>query len=160
MVWARRRFLGVMAALMGSRSGSSQTALAPGCKVFSPHRARTVEAIAEQIIPKDDTPGANDAGVLYYIDRALAGNLRRHRSKYLNGLGLVDEASRKKFGKDFVDLARDRQAEVLQTLEAGPGAGAEFFQLIRLHTMEGFYGHPRYGGNHNYLSWKMLGFKG
>jgi len=159
MQWARRTFLKLAAALAGA-PGAGQTTLAPGCKFFTPHQARTVESIAEQIIPSDDAPGATDAGVLYYIDRALAGDLRRHRSKYVDALRLVDQMSREKYGKSLVDLARDRQTEVLQALEAGSGAGAEFFQLIRLHTMEGFYGHPRYGGNKNYVSWKMLGFKG
>ncbi len=156
---ARRRFLQVAAALAATR-GASQTALAPGCKFFSHHQARTVEAIAERIIPRDDAPGATDAGVLYYIDRALAGDLRRHRKKYIGGLRLVDQVSGEKYKKSFVGLTWDQQTEVLKSLEAGAGLGAEWFNLIRLHTMEGFYGDPRYGGNRDYVSWKMLGFKG
>ena len=31
-----------------------------------------VEAVAAQIIPTDDTPGAREAGVIHFIDRALA----------------------------------------------------------------------------------------
>lgn len=159
MNWARRSFLRLIAALLGAR-GAAQTTLAPGCKIFSPQQARTVEAIAEQIIPKDDAPGATEAGVLYYIDSGLAGDLRRHREKYVEGLRLLDQAGREKRGKNFVDLTHDQQIEMLRALEGGRGSGAAFFELIRMHTMEGFYGHPRYGGNKNFLSWKMLGFKG
>src|SRR5712692_1503504 len=117
MDWARRTFLRMGAALIGAR-GSSQTVLAPGCKIFSPHQARTVEAITGQIIPKDDTPGAIEAGVLYYIDTGLAGDLRRHRSKYVEGLRLLDQISRKKHGKDFIELGPEQQIGILQTLEA------------------------------------------
>jgi gluconate 2-dehydrogenase gamma chain len=34
---------------------------------------------------------------------------------------------------------------------------AEFFNLIRAHAMQGFYGDPRHGGNRDEASWKMLG---
>jgi gluconate 2-dehydrogenase gamma chain len=49
-------------------------------------------------------------------------------------------------------------------LEAGKAKGntwqtkssAEFFRLVRNHTLQGFYGSPRHGGNRNYASYKML----
>jgi len=34
---------------------------------------------------------------------------------------------------------------------------AEFFKLLVEHTMQGFYGSPRHGGNRDYVSYKMLG---
>ena len=33
----------------------------------------------------------------------------------------------------------------------------DFFPLILSHTMQGFYGDPRHGGNRGRVSWKMLG---
>ena len=38
---------------------------------FSPDQAVEIESVAAQIIPKDDTPGAREAGTIYFIDRAL-----------------------------------------------------------------------------------------
>jgi gluconate 2-dehydrogenase gamma chain len=32
-----------------------------------------------------------------------------------------------------------------------------FFEMVRDHTLEGYYGSPRHGGNRDELSWKMLG---
>jgi len=32
-----------------------------------------------------------------------------------------------------------------------------FFELLRNHTMEGYYGSPRHGGNRDAVSWRMLG---
>ncbi len=31
-----------------------------------------------------------------------------------------------------------------------------FFNILRDHTMQGFYGSPRHGGNKNYVSYKMM----
>jgi hypothetical protein len=44
---------------------------------FTPGQAALVTLIAEQIVPKDQDPGATDAAVVYYIDRQLAGPLYR-----------------------------------------------------------------------------------
>jgi len=59
----------------------------------------------------------------------------------------------------------DVQTGVLQDVERGQVEAvdwtgvdpADFFGLARDHTMMGFYGDPRHGGNHDRLSWKMLG---
>jgi gluconate 2-dehydrogenase gamma chain len=32
-----------------------------------------------------------------------------------------------------------------------------FFDMLVAHTMQGFYGDPRHGGNRERASWKMLG---
>ena len=66
----------------------------------------------------------------------------------------MDAASRKHFGKPFVELAFERQTELLAEVENNDN---QFFDLIRTHTMQGFYGDPRHGGNRGGVSWKMLG---
>jgi hypothetical protein len=44
-------------------------------KFFTPHEARTVEALTARILPgTPDDPGAQEAGVVYYIDNLLAYN--------------------------------------------------------------------------------------
>ena len=44
-------------------------------QVFTPHEARTVEALTARILPgSSDDPGAREAGVVYYIDNMLAFN--------------------------------------------------------------------------------------
>src|SRR4051794_29392930 len=49
---------------------------------FSAADAADVEAVAAQIIPTDDTPGAREAGVVHFIDRALATFLSRLAADY------------------------------------------------------------------------------
>ena len=157
MNWARRVFLQVGLGLAGARA---QQRAEPGCKVFTVGEARAVEAITEQIIPADDFPGAKEAGVLYYIDGSLAGELRRFRKVYIEGLRLMDKMSRAAHGRLFAQLGWDEQTALLRKLEADRGKGGEFFGLIRQHTMEGYYGDPKYGGNRDRVSWKMIGFRG
>src|SRR5690349_1796399 len=55
--------------------------------------AREIEAVAETIIPGDNTPGARDAGVIHFIDRALAGHDQDQRALYRQGL---EETQRKR----------------------------------------------------------------
>lgn len=45
-----------------------------------------VEAVAETIIPSDSTgPGAKEAGVIYFIDRMLAGNYGKAGNMFMQG---------------------------------------------------------------------------
>src|SRR5262245_48350639 len=49
-------------------------------------RARFIDAIAARIFPTTDTPGAVEAGAVFYIDRALAGPYSHLLSRYTRGL--------------------------------------------------------------------------
>lgn len=146
--------------------------LAPGCapshdrwRFFSNAEATVVEAIAEQIIPADEDAGARDADVVTYIDRQLAGVFEEHQDIYRNGVAGVQQTSNMMFGGDFESLLWSQQTEILKTLESGEAEGGvwetvsprSFFGLIRDHTMQGFYGSPRHGGNRGFVSFRMIG---
>lgn len=137
---------------------------APGCKVLTPSQAALVGTIADRIVPADEYPGGRDAGVVFYVDRILAGRFGRfYRNRYARGLKLIDGLSQKKFGHDFLSLESEQQVSILKALEFGDAARAEargFFGLLRQHTMEAYYGDPEHGGNRDQASWKMIGFEG
>jgi hypothetical protein len=168
----RRHFIKLVtvsgtAALAGEdvpgRSKSSVLVLAPGCQVFTVEQAAAVEAMTEQFIPKDDFPGGKDAGVVYFIDKALAGPLARLRPRYEDGLRLVSRASQERYRMNFNSLSSKQQNVLLRALDSGEAAGApgqEFLTLIRRHSMQGYYSDPGLGGNRNGESWKMLHFIG
>ena len=134
-------------------------------RYLSDDEASLVSAICQQIIPADDFPGAVEAGVPIFTDRQLSGTYRRHQASYRAGLEGVQAACGKMFGRKFEELKWDDQTAVLEAIEAGkaPGDGwwsqsqRSFFNLIRDHTMQGFYGSPRHGGNRDYASFRMLG---
>jgi gluconate 2-dehydrogenase gamma chain len=117
-------------------------------------QAHTLAAICDQIIPADDFPSASQAGVLTYIDRQLVRHYRRHQDAYRDGLEQADTMSRKRFGKGLDEASTSQQLEIVSAMEQQSGP---FFELVRHHTLEGYYGSPRHGGNRDAVSWRMLG---
>ena len=150
----RRQF--VAAGALGS------AALAAGChrgqrdawQFLTEEQAQTLQAICDQIIPADEFPSASQAGVLNYIDSQLMRAYRRHRDVYRRGLEQAQTLSRKRFGQDLAALTPAQQFDLVSALESQEG---KFFSLVRNHTMEGYYGSPRHGGNRDAVSWRMLG---
>ena len=57
-----------------------------GFLTLNPNERILVEAVAETIIPSDSSgPGAKEAGVVYFIDRMLAGNYGKGGNMFLQG---------------------------------------------------------------------------
>jgi len=129
--------------------------------------AETVAAFTERLMPgAPGKPGARDAGVLNYIDLALAGAYADLQDFYRRGLAQLDAYCHKTYSQPFVRLAAAQQDEVIQALEEGkageftwPTAQA-FFNTIRTHTMEGMFADPIYGGNKDFAGWRLVGFPG
>jgi gluconate 2-dehydrogenase gamma chain len=121
---------------------------------LSDTESRTLAAICDQIVPADDFSSASQAGVLIYIDRQLARHYRRHRNTYRDGLAQADAMSRQRFGQPLEALTATQQVQLLSAIEK---ENAAFFNLVRSHTFEGYYGAPRHGGNRDAVSWRMLG---
>ena len=147
--------------------GDSTPALGdPVFKYFTPEQAATIEAVAEQMIPADQDPGAKWAGVVHYMDLGLAGELKEYRATYAAGLKNLATLTKEVSEKAFVELDFATQTKILEKLEAdevragGAPSGREFFQLVRRHTLEGFFGDPKYGGNREQIGWKILKFEG
>jgi len=164
----------VSLALGGAVAGVGSAALLPQLdRIPSPWRFFTVaeaqlaEAICEQIIPADKDPGAKDAGTVNFIDVQLVGPYQRYQAKYRQGLACVDKTCQALHHKNFLALSWDDQTTLLKALESGrvskdiwhDPAPHEFFGLIRDHTLQGFYGSPRHGGNKDFVSFKMLGLE-
>lgn len=126
--------------------------------------AKLVIAIAEQIIPADQDPGATDAGVVHFIDKQLAGFYNNFQENYRKGLAALQEYCTQKQGEKFEMLDWDKQTEVLKLMEKNAIEGeywkenpaSRFFKMLRDHSMQGFYGSPRHGGNKDYVSYKMI----
>jgi gluconate 2-dehydrogenase gamma chain len=134
-------------------------------RALAEDEARTLAAACEQIIPKDEDPGAAEAGVVTFIDRQLATRQKKELSTWRAGIRGLDATARRRHGTPFADLPFEAQTAVLRDVEKGAVEAADwsgveaatFFGLLRGHTMMGFYGDPRHGGNKDRVSWKMLG---
>ena len=152
----RREFMAA-----GALAGAALAASCTGCRrteyaFLSANDATTLRAICDQIIPADDFPSASQAGVLTYIDRQLTHHYRRHQQTYLTGLKQADLLSRSRFGMDLAAASAEQQFEIASALEQ---QNKPFFELVRNHTMQGYYGSPRHGGNRDAVSWHMLGLE-
>ena len=134
---------------------------------FNHADAATIAAFTERIMPSaPDKPGAREADVLNYIDLALAGAYSELQDFYRRGLASLDSYCRSMYKESFVHLAPDKQDEVITALEADKATGftfptaREFFSILRTHTMEGMFADPLYGGNRDFVGWRLVGFPG
>jgi gluconate 2-dehydrogenase gamma chain len=135
---------------------AGQAAGQPKLTFFSKTEAADVEAVAAQIIPTDDTPGAREVGVIHFIDRSLATVLSRFASDYRAQLADFQSAFRVQHPgvASFATLAAPQQIEYLKTVDRTP-----FFETTRLLTLLGMFTMPKYGGNRDGLGWKLIGLE-
>jgi gluconate 2-dehydrogenase gamma chain len=123
---------------------------------LSAEEAEEVSALASLIIPSGSTPGAREAGALYFIDRALATFDRHKREAYRQGLRMV-QARREELFPGSTCIARLPPGDQLRLAEAIENTA--FFETLRVHTVMAFLGRPEYGGNTNHAGWAVIGFK-
>ncbi len=124
-----------------------------------------LDAIVEQIIPTDDFPGGKWANVSNFIDKQLSTYYRKHQIAYREGLAAFEKTIIQMKGKKFEELPFAEQTTMLEKMEAGEFSGdywndhspADFFDMVRQHSLQGFYGSPVHGGNREYISYQMLG---
>ena len=129
--------------------------------------AATVAAFTERLMPgAPGKPGARDAGVLNYIDLALAGAYADLQDFYRRGLAQLDAYCHKTHNAPFAQLNAAQQDEVITALEQGKATGftwptaQAFFNTLRTHTIEGMFADPVYGGNKDFAGWRLVGFPG
>jgi gluconate 2-dehydrogenase gamma chain len=127
-----------------------------GFAFFTPEQAVEIEAMAAQIIPTDATPGAREAHVIAFIDRVLTTFDSERQGDYTQGLESLAAKARELApgAARFSALGEDRQIKVLTAIESTP-----FFELVRTHTITGFFASPVHGGNFERVGWELLGYE-
>ena len=83
-VWVSAHFPALLSAARHARE-SAQSAT-PKLTFFTPEQAVEIDAITSRIIPTDATPGAHEAGVVYFIDQALTTFAIDDQKNYSEGL--------------------------------------------------------------------------
>ncbi len=118
-------------------------------------QAAEVEAITALIIPTTDTPGAREAGVVYFIDRSLHTFAADQQKPFSDALAAVDAKRKELFpgSADFVSLTTAQQTEILKAIEQAPAFG-----MFRFAAVCGFLCNPEEGGNRGMVGWKQIGF--
>ena len=126
-----------------------------------------LDAFCERIIPADEYPGASELGVVEFIDRTLKEAHPDWIVLYRTGLKSSELSCQQVHGSSFVRLDPGQQNEFLRRMERGDlppdhwygYSSGDFFGMVRDHTMQGYYSHPKYGGNREKLAWKMIGYE-
>lgn len=122
--------------------------------VLSAAEARELEAISASILPTTDTPGATEAGVVWFIDKALGDFAAPQLESLRSGLAAFEQpiADRYAGAKRYSDLDESEQNAYLASQEDTP-----FFGFVHTLTLMGMFGMTQYGGNRDHVGWKLLG---
>jgi gluconate 2-dehydrogenase gamma chain len=165
--WISAHWPSMLAAATHARQ-AAQSPTPPKFQFLSPAQASEVEAISARIIPTGDTPGAREAGVVYFIDRALTTFSIEDQKTYQDGLSELQARVRKMFPgvEKFSAVGPEQQDEVLHSFDEHPAPGGrrtrpnsgmqDFLETIRQHTIAGFLIDPDSGSNRDGVGWKVI----
>jgi gluconate 2-dehydrogenase gamma chain len=152
--WFAANYPGIVAA-QEYVFGAARLGDARGFAFLTTEQAVEVEAMAAQIIPADETPGAREARVIDFIDRVLTTFDSGRQADYTEGLEALAAKTRELFPgvAKFSALGGAEQIELLTAIEDTP-----FFELVRTHTITGSFASPVHGGNFGRVGWELLGY--
>jgi gluconate 2-dehydrogenase gamma chain len=149
---------------------AAQSSTPPKLEFLTPEQAMEIDAITARIIPADDTPGAHEAGVVYFIDRALVTFAEGQQQVFRDGLLALQAAlTKSEFSQysTFSAATPEEQDKILHrfgeradggpNLFAGTRAGQNFFETVRWLTIAGFLIDPDTRGNPAGIGWKLIG---
>jgi gluconate 2-dehydrogenase gamma chain len=138
---------------------AGHAALAPtpsGFEFLSVADGADIAAIAARIVPSDSTPGAREAHVAYFIDRAFATFFSNRGAAFRSGLAEFQAGFRASHPAiaAFNAASSDEQLGFLKSVDQ-----TEFFESMRVLTVLGMFSSPKYAGNYAGTGWKLLGFE-
>ncbi|MEP6491715.1 MAG: gluconate 2-dehydrogenase subunit 3 family protein [bacterium] len=127
----------------------------PGLAHLTRAEAQTMRAFAAQILPfENGRPGADEAGAVTFVDRALGMPFFAESVPTLR-LGLADLDSRAAAtgARDgFASIPGNQQIRLMRAIEQTP-----FFAVARSLVVIGTLADPYHGGNRDHAGWVLLG---
>jgi gluconate 2-dehydrogenase gamma chain len=152
--WLAANYPAIAAAQEFVRTAVASGSL-PAFAFFTAEQAVEVEAMTAEIIPTDESPGAREAHVVAFIDRALVTFERDRQQDYRKGLEDLAAQTAKLFpgSSKFSALPADAKIKLLTSIEQ-----TSFFGLVRAHTITGFFSDPVHGGNREKVGWQLVGW--
>jgi len=106
---------------------------------FSPHEARVLASVLDEIIPPSGDgrlPGAGELGLVRYIEQQAS----ELRPTIVQGLSALDDHARGRGAGDFAALSREDKLEALNQLAAAQPA---FLPGLILQSYVGYYQNDR-----------------
>jgi len=170
-IWVASHWPALLSAAAHTRAVANSSE-PPKFDFLSPEQAAEIAAVSARIIPTTDTPGAREAGVIYFIDRALLTFAKDQQKTCIDGLADLQTSVAETFPgtAKFSALASDQQDQLLHALDEhvpSPGRGGmrnrnasnSFFETVRALTVMGFLIDPDSDrrGNRDAVGWKVIG---
>jgi gluconate 2-dehydrogenase gamma chain len=148
---------GLPAFIAASQAACSAKQQAAAFENISQAEAREIIALAARILPTTDTPGATEAGAVYFFDKAFgtffADNIATAREQLADfQSGITDQYPG---AQQFSDLDEADQDAYLKANE-----NTQFFFFARFLTLAGVFAMSSHGGNKNDIGWKLVGMDG
>jgi hypothetical protein len=113
---------------------------------FVPARhAALLAELVDVVIPATDTPGARDALVHVFVDLFVRDcHATEQQELFLGGLDGLDAASRKDFGRPFLEATREERLALLvrlerESLDRGEPAERSFVRMLKSMTLLGYF---------------------
>ncbi len=135
--------------------------------------AADMKAFAAQVIPTDDTPGANEANVVYFVDNVLTNYEPENQKGFRESVAALNETTHAENPSvsRFSELKSDEQSQVMQAFEKEwnesgkrrrrtEAHNANPFEMLRAYTIMGFLSDPDLGGNKDMVGWQLIGYDG
>jgi gluconate 2-dehydrogenase gamma chain len=125
-------------------------------KALDSDSARDIETLAGAIIPSDDGPRAREAGVIFFIDQALATFGADDLPQFRSGLAEIRQKQAELFptATSIAQLNETQMTALMRAVEH-----TDFFEVLRTYTVYGYLGNPSYGGNRDRVGWVQIGFE-
>lgn len=146
-------------------------------KFLTPQEAADFDAFASQIIPSTDgTPGAHEAGAVYFADYALTAINPEQQHDFRGALAALHAATLKlePGATSFASLPSEKQMAVIKAMEkpltgaaasngiaaesGAGGKGSEAFNALRAVALVGTFCDPSLHGNRAKVGWRLIGF--
>jgi gluconate 2-dehydrogenase gamma chain len=131
--------------LIDSEKSGGQADYVP--KFFDPHQYKTLQSLCETILPADaDSGGAIEAGAPEFIDLLTSENTV-YQKTLGDGLKWLEATCTTRYGKAYLDITPQQQAEVLDLIAYRRNADkdeslrepVDFFSFLRNFTADGFF---------------------
>jgi len=122
---------------------------------LSQDEAAELEAIAARILPSDETPGAREAGVIYFMDNVLGEERGEALPAVRKGLSDLQAVANARFGNSILGNLSDANLDTL----LGEIEESSFFATVRYLTIAGMFAAPVHGGNQDEIGWRLIGFE-
>jgi hypothetical protein len=146
-------------------------------KFLTAQEAADFDAFAAQIVPSTDgTPGAHEAGAVYFADYALTAIDPERQKDFREALSALHAATLKTepTATSFASLPSVKQIAVIKMMEKPPGEAAaangiaaesgvggkdaEAFNALRAVSLIGTFCDPSLHGNRSKVGWNLIGF--